>query len=274
MRLGVFKDMSAAEYHASLEFIGSSSLTQMDQSPRHFLNAWTGPKDEPTEAMTRGTLIHSLLLEQDISHYVARPLDEKGNLVRSNTKEYKEFLDANPGKTAVHPDIFNPMYEMLTAFTENARAMAMMKDAKIEHSVFAKDPETGLQIKARPDIWGLGYLVDLKSTAQMKRFEHQIFQSMYDVRLVHYAKSIEFATGEKIEQFFFVAYESKAPFCSKVFKLKIADVALAEAKWRSLMNQVSVCKKSNQWPGYSDEVKMVTRPRFFEEENISFEEVG
>lgn len=274
MKLGVHSDISAAEYHANQDFIGSSTLTHIDESPRHFYHAWKGPAKEPTAAMQKGTLIHSLLLEQDISQYVPRPVNEKGDLVRSNSKEYAEFLAANPGKTPIHPDDYNPMYEMLTAFCENKRAMTMMEGARIEQSVFTKDPETGIQIKARPDIWGPGYLVDLKSTSNMRRFEHQIFEAMYDVRLVHYAKCIEFATGEKIDQFFFVAYESNAPYCSKIFRLKSADVERAEGKWRMFMNQVSVGMKTGKWPAYPDEIQMVTRPRFFEDETVSFEEVG
>lgn len=271
--IGIKPDMPAAEYHALADFIGSSSLMAMDKSPKHFHHAWTKPT-EPTAAMTKGTLIHSLLLEQDISHYVPRPLNEKGDLVRSNSKEYQAFLDANPGKTPIHPDDYEPMYEMLTAFCDNKRAMDILKDSRIEHSVFAQDPETGLLLKARPDIWGSSFLADLKSTANIARFERQIFQEMYDVRLAHYAKTIEYATGESLEEFFFIVYESSAPYCSKIFRMKRADMDAAKEKWRMLINQVSVCMKNNAFPGFDDSIQLVERPKFLEAEALTFEGVG
>lgn len=270
--LGIDKNLPADIYHSQPHFIGSSSIVQMDKSPKHFHQAWTQPASEPSTAQARGTLIHSLLLEQDIARYVRRPLNEKGELVRSNSKEYAAFLAENSGKVPTHPDDFDQMYAMLTSYCENSRAMAMMRDSAIEHSVFAQDPETGLLLKARPDIWGLGHLADLKSTSNIRGFERQIFTQMYDVRLAHYAKTIEYATGEALDEFFFIAYESSAPYCSKTFRMKSADMKAAKEKWRQLINQVAVCQKNGAWPGYDDSIQLVEKPQFLELEMISFEE--
>lgn len=271
--LGVHKSMPSAEYHSYRDFIGSSSIVKIDESPKHFHHAWQGPAKDPTAPMIKGTLRHSLLLEQDVSHYVARPLTDKGSLVASNTKDYAAFLAANPGKTPIHPADYDEMYEILTAFCENTRALAMMKRSQIEYSVFAQDPETGLLLKARPDIWGAGYMADLKTTSNVGAFERQIFQSMYDVRLAHYAKVIEYTTGEMIEEFFFIVVESSAPHCSKIYRMKSADMDAAKAKWRSLVNQVFACTKTGAWPGFADEIHLVEKPKFFADETISFDEV-
>lgn len=271
---GLYPVLAAEEYHKEREFIGSSTLITMDESPKHFQHAWKGPAKDPSAAMIKGTMLHSLLLEQDIANYIGRPLTEKGSLVASNTTQYKEFLAANPGKIPVHPDDISEMETMLNAFCENKRAMAMLKDAKIEHSVFTKDPSTGILMKARPDIWLPGGIIDLKSTTDIRKFENQIFRDMYDVRLVHYGKALEFQTGEKIKEYYFIAYGQSAPYCSKIFKLRPSDIEKAESKWRILMNQVSVCMKGDIWPGYDDAIQLVTRPRYFEEETITFDEVG
>lgn len=269
---GVHPTMPADTYHEQRKFIGSSSLAKMDLSPRHFYQAWTIPSG-PTAAMFKGNLIHSLLLEQDIERFVRRPLNEKGDLVRSNSKEYAAFLAENPGKEPVHPDDFDPMYDMLTSFCDNERAMAMMNKSRIEHSVFAQDPESGLLLKARPDIWGSGFISDLKSTSNMRGFNRQIFALMYDVKLAHYAKVIEYATGEVIDQVYYIAHESNAPYCSQIFTLSKDDFKAAKEKWRILLNQISVCSKTGNWPGYSDEIHIAEKPKYFEEMAISFEEV-
>ncbi|WP_413581112.1 PD-(D/E)XK nuclease-like domain-containing protein [Bdellovibrio sp. HCB288] len=273
MKLGIFENMPAEEYHA-LDAIGSSSLINMLISPAHFHAAWKGPKEEPTSAMIRGNLIHSLLLEQDIGGFVARPLDAKGNLVRSNSAEYKAFLEANPGKKPVDPEDFDNMYEMLTAFAKNTRAMAMLDHARIETSIVALCPITGLHVKARPDAWGHGYLDDLKSTSQMARFENQLFQMSYDVRLAHYAYVIELATGEKVDDFFFTPFETSRPFGSRVFQLSASDVKDAKRRHLTILNEIAVCLKDNSWPCYSDEIITATKPRWMIEEEITFDGVG
>lgn len=268
----MIKNISADEYHSDRTHLASSSLVMIAKSPKHFKYELDSPPAKPTPAQETGTLIHSLLLEQDIDTYVPRPLKENGELVRSNTKEYAAFLEANPGKSPIHPNEYNQLYTMLTAFAENKRAMQMLRGAAIEQSVFTADPETGLLVKGRPDIWGKGYLADLKSTSNMERFENQIFGMLYDVRLMHYAKCIEFETGERIREFYFISYEQKAPFDSQIFQLSPGDVSMAEDKWRIFLNQVAVCTKENSWPGYSDMIRVARRPKYLEDESISFEE--
>lgn len=267
---GIFTGVPASEYHKD-PAIGSSSLVEAEKSLLHFNAALTGKK-VVTESMSTGTWMHDLCLEQNIKHYAPRPLNEDGSLLRSNSKDYKAWESSlGAGVVPIHPDKYNEMSAILDAFCANKRAMSMMNASTVETSIFTVDPVTGLNIKARPDMMGPGFLIDLKTTSNISRFEYQIFEKMYDVRLVHYAKCIEFATGEKVNSFYFIALEQSAPYGSKIFRLKPADIARAESKWRILMNKVSVGMKGDIWPGYSDDIIEVTRPRFFEEEVITFE---
>jgi len=266
--------MLSDDYHKPSEFIGSGSIVEMDRSPKHFYCAWKGLNKTSTKALGRGVFFHDLLLEQNIEKYVARPLNEKGELVRSNSKEYIAFLEVNPGKTPIHPDDHKDMYDMLTSFCENSKAMALMKGAKIENSIFVKDPSNGLYLKARPDIWGQEYIHDLKSTSNLNQFEKQIFALKYDIRLVHYSRVVELYTGTKPKAIYFTAYESSTPYCSENFKLSQGDRSAAEDKWNQLANQISVCIKENDFPGPSDEIKEARKPKYFIENGITFEEAG
>lgn len=267
----IHSQMPAEVYHAS-PAVSSTPLVAMAKTPKHFLHAWKGPKKVETAAQKRGTFFHDLLLEQNIANYVARPLKEDGELVRSNSKEYLAFLEANPGKKPIHPDDFNEMYSALTAFAENKKAMALMGNAKIEHSIFATDPETGIEIKARPDIWANGILADLKSTKNIPFFDKTLFRSLYDVRLIHYAKCIEFATGEKITNFYFIPFEQNEPFQSQIVQLTDEQVYEAEKQWRNYMNVLSVCLKTGMWPGYTEDIRYAVKPMYLSPEEISFDE--
>jgi hypothetical protein len=272
MERGVYKDLPMADYHSAKDFVSSTELVEMDVSPRHFFHFWKKHKSESTEAQTRGTLFHDLLLEQSIEKYVARPLNEKGEMIRSNTKEYAAFLAANPGKTPIHPNDHQELYAALTAFCDNKKAMQILNKSKVEHSIFASDPETGIKLRARPDMFGDGFIADLKTTSNIRKFDQHVFTLGYDVRIIHYAKCLEFATGQKTKDFLFIAFESSAPFGSMVFRLDPEAVAYAENKWRTLINKLSVCMKTNSWPGFEEDILIAKRPKFLTDVDQSFEE--
>lgn len=266
----------ASRYHSHREFIGSSSLKYMALSPKHFFQAWTAPESEVTsEAMKIGNLLHDLLLEQNVDKYCARPLNEKGELVRSNSKEYAAFLALNPDKTPIHPDLHGNLYNALTAFTENKVAMKMLAGAKIEHSIYATDHESGVKIKARPDIWGPNYLVDLKSTGTLDdSFTRTIFNLQYDFQLAHYAETIKAATGEDIKEFYVIGFERQAPFASRVYRIPREYIEQAKITRRFYLNEIALCIRENAWPSYEQTIIDVVRPKFLEPSTITFDEVG
>jgi hypothetical protein len=256
-------------YHANREFIGSSELRRMEQSPKHFHTAWKGPRDEDsTEAQEIGKFLHSLLLERDITKYVARPVDEKGALVRSNSKEYAAFLAANAGKNPIHPDIYNKAKDALASFQENQMIDGLIRNARIENSVYAIDHHSGLKVKARPDIWGPGFIVDLKSTKTVdNHFERAIFANRYDFQLAHYAETIKQATGEIIKDFYILAFERQAPYGMKLFKIpKIYIDQQAEVR-KIYLDEIAACQKVGQFPGFKAEIIEVHRPNFMSATN-------
>lgn len=273
MRLGVFSE-PAEEYHSKKEFVSSSPLKKMRKSPAHFYDAWQGRSQDTTDEMEKGTAIHSLLLEQDIARYVRRPLKPDGSLVRSNSKDYAVFLEQNPGKTPVDPEFFDNFNAMLDSFVANKKAMEMLEKSQVEKSVYTQCPDTKLYIKARPDIWGHGYMADLKSTTDMDRFERNIFVLGYDIQAAHYIETVKAATGEDITEYYFIAYENKSPFGSQIFKLRYSDIERAKDQRRIWMNEIAVCFKDNQWPCYSEEIREVSRPHWMQDQELSFEGVG
>jgi hypothetical protein len=225
--------------------------------------------------MEKGTAIHSLLLEQDIWRYVRRPVKADGELVRTNSKEYKEWeMKLEPGQVPVKPEFFDNFEAMLDAFVANKKAMEMLDKAKVEQSIYAKDPVTMLYIKARPDIWGNGFAADLKSCTSMDSFERNIFAMGYDIQAAHYVETIKAATGEIINEFYFIAYEQYSPFGSQIFKLSESDLNRARQQRHLWLSEVAACMKDNSWPSYSDEIREAIRPAYMQDDEISFAGVG
>jgi hypothetical protein len=271
MNSGVFFE-PAELYHANREAIGSTELRQMKLSPAHFYSAWKNNEEKAsTKEMDMGSCLHSLLLEQDIAKYAARPM-KNGRLVASNTNEYKEWEAANEGKIGLHPDFYNGLYDALCAFTKNETAMKMIKDAKIEQSAYARCPITGLWVKARADIRGAGYLTDLKSTKKIdENFVRSIFRMDYPFQLAHYGETFRLADGSETKSFYIMAFETAAPFGIKIFRIPMVYIEEALLLRQGWLNEIKVCLQENKWPGYREEIIEAIRPAYFESDSEGFE---
>lgn len=260
-------------YHANREYIGSTELRKSKQSMRHFHEAWKNGGGETTDAMDNGTMLHALLLEQDVAKFCARPLNEKGELVRSNSKEYAAFLAANEGKTPIHPTMYNGMENALTAFCENKTAMKMIEKAKHELSVYATCPHTGMKVKCRPDVWGDGFIMDLKSTTKPldDSYLRTIFTNAFPFQLAHYGETILAATGEIIKDYYILGFEQQAPYASKIYRIPLLYIEEARALRLQWLNEIKVCMEDNKWPMYRDEIITVERPAYMSAgDEISF----
>lgn len=301
-KIGLFLNEPAEVYHAEAGYISSSPLPYMELSPAHFYSRWNNGV-EPTPEMDNGTFMHSLCLEQDIKRFVARPLDEKGNLVRSNSKEYKAFLAENVGKKAIKPELFNEANQLLDAVCENKPFMEIHGKCKAEVSIYAIDDETGLPLKARLDLmptWLVEAIVknditlfsdtgledlfvhDFKSTGRLAAFKNQIYIMGYDVRLMHYWHAIRCLVKQQFNidlglphQLGFTAMEQSAPFGSKNYRLKPFEIREAANKHRQYLNTIAACLDDNSFPSYSDAWTEVERPSYLQlSDDLDFTGVG
>jgi len=269
----IIKNQSNQEYHQNTEYVGSSSLKEMSKSPKHFYAAWKGVKDE-TPAMIKGQLIHSVVLEQDLSKFAKRPLDEKGSLVRSNSKEYAAWLATVGSKTPVDPDLYDEAQGFLDSFCGHSEAMKLYNKSEVETSLYCKDEKTGVLVKARPDIMGLDYIADLKSTSKMDRFNSDIFSLGYHIQAGHYVAVAEQVTGKKIRNYFFIAQESSAPYGIKVFRMNREMIEFCIDKRNELLNRVSIAIEKNEFTGYAEIVEDVRVPKWIGVGDDIFEGVG
>ena len=263
-------------YHAEKAHVTSTALRKMLLSPAHFNAYMKATKKKSTQSQERGTFFHDILLEQNPKKYAPWPLKSDGSKLPINTPEYKDWFAKLPkGTVPAKPDDYAEMMTILTAFADNKEIMKLYNGAKVENSIYAIDHETGVKIKARPDIWGSGYLVDLKSCGNIDSyFEKSIFQQAYDVQLAHYAETIFNATGEMINDFYIIAFESDAPYASKIFQIDKPSIKIARQEVRRLLNQVKVCTEDQKWPAYSSEIIQVARPAYLEARSeVSFEDV-
>lgn len=268
MKTGIFQDSNEV-YHEQ-EHIGASSLKMMAHSPGHFWEAWKGVRVHK-KAYDEGQIVHSVLLEQSLDGFVGRPEGIDGR-----TKEGKAQLAelAATGKTVIDTAVFQSLERRLDNFIASTEAMSVYNGAIIEESHYAQDPETGLYIKARPDILNGSVMADLKTTQNMRTFDKQVWNLGYYIQAGLYSLVTEITTGKSITEFKFIAQEKTAPYGVQVFMFDHATVKFCQEKARELLNRVSVCTKENQFPIYDDTVKQLVPPPWIDGDDFIFEEVG
>src|SRR5690606_11207746 len=77
------------------------------------------------------------------------------------------------GKIVLSDDQFEKVRDMVSQVSGHEIVTTLLDEAVFEQSIFWTDIETGIQFKARPDIWSSKMIVDLKTTQDAALFKLQ-----------------------------------------------------------------------------------------------------
>lgn len=251
--------MPESAYHSHPDSISKSGLDLIDRSAAHFRYA---ARREPTRAMAIGSAIHCALLEPErfASDYLA--LDVKNR----TASEWKQATKARGTDetmlTAPESDHVAGMQESVFANPDAFEALKAASDLR-ELSVFATDPETGLQVRARADLVATGqFMLDLKKTqdARPEAFCRAIGNYRYFVQAAVYLDVWRWATGETLPAFRFLAVEEQPPHACAVYTLDDEAVAYGRKQYRRNLNEYARCVEQNEWPAYQIESEYIGLP--------------
>lgn len=260
MNAGIVRDMPETEYHAhpALSSTGARKLLQSPALYRHYISQ---PED-PKPAFDLGTLVHSRVLGvgAQIAVYPAAMLASNGAASTSAAKEWAAH-QREAGLIPMKEDAAEEVLRMGEAVLAHTGARRILEAApEREVSLFATDPETGVDIRARFDIYG-PECADLKTCrdASPKGFTRAVWEHRYDVQAEHYLKVRELVVGDR-PRFRFIAVESSAPYLVAVYELgeqwqEIGDVWAAHAR-----KLYRMCADADAWPGYGSEVHELMPP--------------
>lgn len=242
------------EYHAD-PAVSASHLKAVMQSPYHYWSRYLNPKRptmEPTAAMRLGSLAHCATLEPDELHnrYAIAP-DRRSNAGKALAADM-----AARGLEAVSESEMTLALSMADAVREHPYAAALLATGKAEQSFWADDAATGLRVKARPDWYFGGTIVDLKTCqdASPGGFALACATFSYHLQAAHYL-NVTFA-----ERFVFIAVEKTYPFCVGVYELDAAAMAAGKEQCRIGLQTISNCHAINEWPGYTTTCDTLAMP--------------
>ena len=156
----------------------SSNIKLLLESPKTYYNImkYGSPK---SQALRDGWLTHTAILENDVF--------ESQVFIDVQSKNTKKFKMAKEE----HGEVFtmkekNDAERLAEAFYRNEPAMQMIKGCKKEYPGVAL--VQGQPFRAKADVLAKDYVCDLKTTSNIKGFEHSAYNFHYDVQAYLYTE--------------------------------------------------------------------------------------
>lgn len=267
-------NMTNAEYHAHSAF-SSSQINEILRTPAHFYAkhiAKTTTK-KPSDNMLLGTLVHTLLLENDKfanEYAISQKFDKR---TKQGKTDAQVFEQANAGKIIIDEQ----MYETALSMTDNLKQHIVAKllqqnNTIAEASIFYTDVETGINCRIRPDFhippcnnFPNGLIVDLKTTdnASTIQLAKTIYNFGYHISAVMYQDGFmqHYQTNEP-PPFIWLVAEREAPFVVVSYAPDEQTLFKGHDKKSLALTTLANCLKNNHFPAYANEILTINLPKY------------
>ena len=194
----------------------------------------------------------------------------RGPEARANSNEWKDAVAANKeaGLETLKPATYDETLEIGEAVhgVYKLGRLLIGEDAMVEHSAYALDDETGLMLRARPDLVRpeLGIMFDLKTciSADERTVQRSIVNYRYHVQAVHYLATWNRASDQQIDRFVFLFVEKSKPYVTALYELDQPAIDEAAAQWGQALDLWASCCERGVYPGYpaTDRIQPITIP--------------
>jgi len=254
----IVEGMDEAEYHA-VDATGGSGLGRASKSMADLNELVT-----PTERMNFGSATHCYL--RGIGAFAAAYAVRPAGIGDGRSKAGKAFAEeaASAGKQVIDAADFEGVKRAVASIEAAPVERDILAGAKHEVSIFWTHDETGLPCKLRLDIWNqnAAIVADVKTTRDAR--PHSFATSMatfgYLLQAAHYLEPLP----ESL--WVWICVENVAPYNVAIYQADPDDLVWARDKRAGLMARIAECKKTNVWPGYSAEPRILTLPRWARED--------
>lgn len=261
---GIVYGLPEEQYH-SHPALSSTGARQLLDSPARFHYAQSHPEPQK-DAFDLGSALHLKVLGtgSKVITYPPEHLTPSGNAsTKAATVEWVTEQRANGliVISAAQARHVNGMTEALLAHPE-ARALLEQDGNDREVSMFVTDPETGVAMRARFDLYA-NIAGDVKTArdASPKGFVRAVCQHGYEVQRGWYGDVDELITGER-RRFRFMVVETLPPYLVGVYQLDYTFEDMGKVKALAARNIYRQCVDLNTWPGYAAGVQELQPPQY------------
>lgn len=242
--------------------VSSSGLRKLwATSPKHFYADWPYNPDreerdeEESEAFILGRAAHHLYLGEDnfALEFIERPAKVAGLAWQGNRLECKAFLkaQADAGRTVLTPGTVKTIRGMAKSLAAEPLAVDLLQGA-VEQTLIAKDPETGIWLKARPDVIPTsdGMFADLKTTPSVLDIDLKMTLRKFSYNMQGaLIWEVCDLLGLPFEGLVLVFCEKKSPYCTRIVELTDEDLSRGRMQNRAMIRQLKKCIDTGTWPG-------------------------
>jgi exodeoxyribonuclease VIII len=264
MKMITADKLSNAEYHAKTEYISSSAVKEVHGKS---LAHWQARKSfKSTPAMAIGTAVHDIVLEGGNGIVRHNGPDRRG-------KQWSEpFAEAEANdKLLMTAADYDLAIAVAGSVLDHPVGRKMEgKDTINEASFFAKDPQSGLDIKCRPDSYdpNTGAIFDIKTCqdSSPSAVQADIRKYSYPIQAAFYLHTLRCA-GFKAERFIFVFVEKTTPYAVNVTELTLGYIAWADSAMHKALSDIKQARETNVYDtGFSTGINMVDIPHWLNQE--------
>lgn len=262
---GVVHGLDINEYHGMAP-ISKSGLDSIDLSPAIYYARHLDPNRPPSReraGQLEGNLAHCAILEPEEfeKRYVIGPT------LNRNTKEWKAFVSANPGRIAIQHD----QYEAATRQARSVNELPEMRDVlasgHAEVSAFWVDEEAGVECRCRPDFVhevddASVILLDVKtfSDPSPNEFARQCARKAYAKQASFYTDGYEKASGKTVRAFIFLAVGNEWPYAASAMMLDEDSLESGRRHYKRNLRTYAECIRTGHWPGFSTGITLIRLP--------------
>lgn len=267
---GVVHELDETTYHAHPALSYSTGKHYL-RSPAHYKHALTNRKER--KEFDFGHAVHGLVLGTGMG-IVEIPESVLASNGAVSTMAAKEFIAAAraDGKVPLKTEVFEKVRACAGAVLMNTEARELLEaDGKPEVSLFATDPETGVEIRGRVD-----YLpeagpertrpIDLKTTinATPRKIQRAIVDLDYDLQAAMYRHLVHLTRGDDVGPMVQIYVETEAPFGVQVVPLLDEGwIRGGDHKLQTILARHAECLESGTWPAYESAPLILAPPIWY-----------
>lgn len=266
---GIYSGIPLSEYHGNKRLLPGPSVSKSDAknilppdgSPKKFWSYWLHNPDrlikKPTEAMIFGRATHALLLgdEKFEDSFVIRPEKVEGEKYNGNKTVWRDWFKemAEQGLEVITKEQFEHIKRMASDASKHPFVAAGGLNGGVELSMFAKDPETGIWLRSRPDVEANdGDYGDLKTASDFNEgfLSRQIEGAGYYLQGAM-TKRVCDLLGKPFRSFSFLYVRSEEYADTDFRVLSDDDIRLGEACLTYGLRKIREGLLNSSWPGNS-----------------------
>ncbi|MFK7822763.1 MAG: PD-(D/E)XK nuclease-like domain-containing protein [Oligoflexales bacterium] len=256
-------DISMQDYHADTARPSKSMLSDLLDRPSTYYKKYVAPLEEREQKKSAkhfrdGDLVHCKVHEP-------KEFSSRYHVVDVSSRATKTFKQTVLGtdKICITSSEYNNASYMADALWNNKQARAYLELAgKAERTFYYTDPETGIELKARPDFItdDSVFVLDTKTARSIDPFDFirdaDSFKYWLSPEIINNA--VESVRGIKPQAYVFLCVENKGEKKpdTAIYYADFDFLELGEIKLKQALQTLKQCRESGHWPAFDQPIPL------------------